>query len=255
MKIKLGLLFLLLIFFAQPSAQAQWTIGLGYQQMNAFDWNRTFQTFNSARPWQEQNLRPWQHGFYAELGLSLYSKRGVQFRPVVNYSRFSSGYAPETGNGLKAIGEILSVNTGFDIYFLNMRENEQASPISKLIFWTINPKLLLTRYGINRTLFEEEEVVFVDNFRGNIGFGAGISTGFGIDLPTGNGMNITPIFEVEFLPFVGMNQLAENLHGNNQPNLNNVGQVLSYKVGLRIGMQGEKVTGVKKPKKRKIKRR
>lgn len=226
---------LFVIIMINISSHAQPTFLIQYRYLHAPEFDKIFQTYNTSRPWHENDIYPLTHGYSGTFGWNLRIQKAheIHFLPEISYTRFDTR--------TKNLGE--EINAGFHDISLGtsirmhpkaiIKQVQNAGPMGTRFYMSLGLRYHYLKPFVRKSKepleWREEERYKTHATQFSTTLGAGYHLfSFGQFL-------FTPEISVTWYPDIELNQFAEAVNGFNTTGLlNKNDRVFTFNGGLRV---------------------
>ena len=226
---------ILLLFGMYIPSLSQPTLKLQYSYLHAPEFDKIFQTYNTSRPWQKDQLYPLTHGYAGILGWNWRVQKAheIHLLPQLGYTRFATQVSPE-GQSLVAGMHLISLGVQIRMHPKAIfKQVQNAGPLGTRFYMSLGIEYNYLRPFVRRNKktipWSEDEKYSTYSTQFSTSLGAGYHLfSFGQFL-------FTPEISVSWFPEIELNQFAEAVNGHNTTGLlNKNDNVIMLHGGLRI---------------------
>lgn len=214
---------------------AQPTLQLQYRYLHAPEFDKIFQTYNTSRPWQEDELYPLTHGYSAVCGWNkrIQKAHEIHLLPEMGYTLFrtqcnNDGKQVSVGFHLMTVGLSVRMHPKAII-----KQVQNAGPMGTRFYMSLGLNYAylrpFVRHNHEMIQWQEDEPykTYTTQFCSSLGAG--------YHLFSMGPFLFTPELSMTWFPDIELNQFAEAVNGHNTTGLlNKNDNVLMLQGGLRI---------------------
>lgn len=228
-------IMMLVIFIFRCNVSAQPTLQLRYQYLQAKEFDKIFQTYNTSRPWHTQELYPLTHGLGAAFGWNWRVQKAheIHVLPELGYTRFATQCENE-GQQITAGFHLISLGVAIRMHpKAIIKQVQNAGPLGTRFYMSLGIHYAYLRPFVRHEgkmiTWKEDDVYKTYSTQFNSTLGAGYH------LFSLGQFLFTPELSITWFPDIEFQRFAEAVNGHNTTGLlNRNDNVLLLQGGLRI---------------------
>lgn len=229
------IIFIILLALNFQKVEAQLSLTLNYNYMQAESWDRIIHMYNFSRPWNNNELSPLTHSPEIKAGWMIRIRQGRSFyvHPQISFRQFNSRAA---NYGEELFVRLRNYTLQFDINFnpRAMFRTVSAGPIGTRFMMYLSPSLHLWRPFVSQndvSYYAEDGETYRPS---TIGWGIGAGVGYR-SVMLAQKFIISPKIGWRICPAVELDNFSNAIQGNNAARLQNkTNAAMLWECGVEI---------------------